>query len=193
LKFFFPPPTRIVSNSVTLVANIFIDNRSYIIKSCSNGLSDHDGQILTLFNLPKSCNSIKYIHTRRSDNNTLADFQLQLSYEQWDNVFGNKNVNETFNNFLNTYLRCSSFPKKVTKTQHNYKHLITNGIKLSCKRKRELLLLCRHSNDPNLKTYYRRYCKLLSNVILSAKKLHYNRIIIKFKIPVDMMKFLFKY
>ena len=110
-------PTRIVSNSVTLIDNIFIDNkRSCTIKPCSNGLSEHDGQILTLFNLPISCNSIKYIYTRRIDN-TIADFQLQLSYEQWDNVFGNNNVNEIFNNFLNTYLRCyySNFPKKVIK------------------------------------------------------------------------------
>ena len=46
-------------------------------------------------------------------------------------------------------------------------------------RKRELLLLCRHSNDPNLKTYYKRYCKLLSKVILSTKKkLHHNKIIL---------------
>jgi hypothetical protein len=52
------------------------------------------------------------------------------------------------------------------------------GIKISCKRKRELLLLCRHSNDPNPKTYYKKYCRLLSKVILSAKKLHYNRIIL---------------
>jgi len=87
-----------------LIDNIFIDNRrSYSIKPCLNGLSDHDGQILTLLNLPIPCNSIKYTYTRRFDNNTIADFQLQLSYEQWDNVFGNNNVNEIFNNFLNTY------------------------------------------------------------------------------------------
>ena len=53
-------PTRIVSNSVTLIDNIFIDNRRfYTLKPCLNGLSDHDGQILTLLNLPISCNSIK--------------------------------------------------------------------------------------------------------------------------------------
>ena len=98
-------PTRIVNNSVTLVDNIFIDNRrSYTIKPCSNGLSDHDGQILILLNLPIPCSNIKYFHTRRFDNDTIADFQLQLSYEQWDYVFGNNNVNEIFNNFLNTYL-----------------------------------------------------------------------------------------
>ena len=77
-----------------------------------------------------------------------------------------------FNNFLNTYLIChySTFTKKVIKTQHNYKHWITTGIKTSCKRKRELLFPCRLSNDPNLKIYYKRYCKLLTKVILTAKK-----------------------
>jgi len=110
----------------------------------------------------------------------MADFQQQLSYEQWDNVFENNNVNEIFNNFLNTYLTCynTSFTKKVIKTHHNYKQSITTGIKISCKSKRELLLLCRYNNDPHLKIYYKKYCKLLSKVIYSSKKLHYNRIIL---------------
>jgi hypothetical protein len=44
-------PIRIINNSVTLIDNIFTDNRSYTIKRCSNGLSDHDGQILSPPNL----------------------------------------------------------------------------------------------------------------------------------------------
>jgi hypothetical protein len=100
-------PTRITHNSVTLIDNIFIDNRrSYTIQSCPNGLSDHDGQNLTLYNLLIPSKSIKSIHNTKFDNNSITDFQLQLSYEQWDNVFGNNNVNEIFNNFLNTYVRC---------------------------------------------------------------------------------------
>jgi len=43
-------PTRIVSISVTLIDNIDIDNRRTYIKPCSNGLLDHDGQTVTLFN-----------------------------------------------------------------------------------------------------------------------------------------------
>ena len=91
-----------------------MDNRrSYTIRSCPNGLSDHDGQILTLLNLPIPPKSIKHIYTTKIDNNTVTDFQTQLSYEHWDEVFGN-NVNEIFINFLNTYLKCyySSFNKK---------------------------------------------------------------------------------
>jgi len=54
---------------------------------------------------------------------------------------------------------------------------ITEGIKISCKQKKELFLLCRRSNDLNLKIYYKRYCAVLSKVILTAKKLYYNKII----------------
>jgi exonuclease III len=108
-------PTRIINNSATLIDNIFIDNRrSYTIQRCLNGLSDHDGQILSLPNLIIPSNNATYMHTRRFNDNAVADFQLQLSYEQWDDVFDNNNVNEIFNNFLNTYLRCyyASFTKK---------------------------------------------------------------------------------
>ena len=110
-----PFPTRITNNSATLIDNIFIDNStSYTIQSCPNGLSDHDGQSLILLNLLIPTKSAKFIHTITLDNNSPTDFQIKLSYEKWDNVFGDDNVNEIFNNFLNTYLRCyySSFHKK---------------------------------------------------------------------------------
>jgi exonuclease III len=176
-------PTRIVNNSATLIDNIFIDsNRSYTIQSCPNGLSDHDGQSLNLLNLLSPPKIIKPIHIMKVDNNSIIDFQNQLSYEQWDNVFGKNNVNEIFNNFLNTHLRCyySSFNKKTMKYSNDNNHWITTGIRISCKRKRELFLLCRCNNDVNLKTYYKKYCEVLSNVILSAKKLYYNNLILNF-------------
>ena len=44
--------------------------------------------------------------------------------------------------------------------------------------KKKPFLLCRHSDDLNLKIYYKRYCAMLSKVILTAKKLHYNKIIL---------------
>jgi hypothetical protein len=45
---------------------------------------------------------------------TIVGFQIQLNYENWENVFSEKEVNSSFNNFLNTYLRLfnSSFSKK---------------------------------------------------------------------------------
>lgn len=54
---------------------------------------------------------------------------------------------------------------------------MTRGIKMSCCNKREPYLTLRNSNDPNLKGYYKTYCKILSNIIRAAKKLYYNRLI----------------
>jgi hypothetical protein len=51
---------------------------------------------------------------------------------------------------------------------------IIAGMKKSCNTKSNLYLLCREKNDPKLKTYYRNYCKTLSKVITSAKKMYYN-------------------
>jgi len=45
-------------------------------------------------------------------------------------------------------------------------------------KKEGTFLLYRHSNDLNLKIYYKRHCTVLSKVILTAKKLHYNKIIL---------------
>jgi exonuclease III len=116
-------PTRTTNNSATLIDNIFIDNmRNYSIKPCINGLYDYNAQLITLsnFSLPISISEPTYI--RNINKNTIAEFQLQLSWEQWDNIFGNNNVNYMFNNFLNTFLRCyySCFPKKEIKSNNTH-------------------------------------------------------------------------
>jgi hypothetical protein len=45
---------------------------------------------------------------------------------------------------------------------------------MSCKHKRELHIACRNSNNPDLRNYYKKYCKILSAVIKEAKKLKYD-------------------
>jgi hypothetical protein len=140
-----------------------------------NGLSDHDAQLITLnnFSVPISNIEPTYVYIRNINKNTTAEFQFQLSWEQWDNIFGNKDVNIMFNNFLNTYLRCyhSSFLKKEIKPNQNNNQWIIKGIKISCRKKKEPLLLRRNSNDLNLKIYYKQYCKVLYKIILAAKKI----------------------
>jgi hypothetical protein len=68
--------------------------------------------------------------------------------------------------------------KKEIKSSTTLNQWITEGIKISCKKRRNFFELCRHSNDLNIKIYYKRYCAVLSTVILTAKKLHYNKIIL---------------
>jgi len=51
---------------------------------------------------------------------------------------------------------------------------ITKVIINSCKRKNDLFLLTRNNNDLQLKEHYKRYSKILSQVVRTAKILHHN-------------------
>jgi hypothetical protein len=173
-------PTRIQNNSATAIGNIFINTSKfddYIISPIVNGLSDHNAQLITLndINLKFLNNTPRF--TRNIDKHGILDFQIKLSLETLDNVFENNNVNSTYNFFLNTHLRVfySCFPlrKLITKTNDNA--WITTGIRTSCKHKREFYLLCKNSNDPLLKNYYKLYCKILSNIIREARKYYFSK------------------
>jgi len=101
----------------------------------------------------------------------MLEFQLNLSYESWDNVFNGDDVDTVFNNFLNTYLRIynHALPLKKCQYNNNSKPWITTGIKISSQRKREMYLLYRSTKVSKLKNYYKRYCRILSDVIKMPK------------------------
>jgi len=172
-------PTRIQNNSSTAIDNIFINVSKfddYIILPIVNGLSDHDAQLITVNNINFKIlnNTPRFI--RNISRHGIFDFKFKLSLETWDNIFENNDANSIYNSFLNTYLRvfCSCFPlrKLITKAKGNT--WITTGVRTSCKHKRELYLLCKYSNDPLLKNYYKLYCKILSN-IKEAKKYYFGK------------------
>ena len=142
----------------------------------SDNKFDHVAQILTLskFLIPVS----KSVHSHHKENwQHLNQFILLLSYENWEDVFLDANVDLIFNNFLNTYLRLfyASFPIKKSHNFHKSKPWLTRGIRISCANKRTLFLACRKNNDSNCKKYYR----TLSSVILLDKKLYYNKLFLK--------------
>jgi hypothetical protein len=133
-------PTRICASTSTAIDNIFIDISKYdyhhSVSSLHNGLSDHEAQLLKIV-LPlkdkKECQTYSY---RKISNYTVAEFLLQLIYETWNEIFGNKEVNLIFSSFLNTYLRIfnESFPIiKKNITSKSDITWITQGIKTSCK------------------------------------------------------------
>ena len=63
---------------------------------------------------------------------------------------------------------------------------------MSSQYKRDLYLICRSTKDSKLKSYSKTYCRILSEVIKMAKKLHYNKLIInsnnKVKTVWDIVK-----
>ena len=87
-----------------------------------NGLSDHDGQIITFSNIANSAPRHIYTITREINRHTIMDFTLLLSYENWEDVFQEKDVNILFNNFLNT----SESPMPVFQTSKQKMLIILN-------------------------------------------------------------------
>lgn len=171
-------PTRITNTSSSSIDNVFIDVSgfdNYTVFPFPNGLSDHDAQILVLRSLyPGQFSGAKF--ERTVNQQTTTDFIFALSSESWSNIFNIDDVNQMYNSFLNTYLRIfnASFP--LTRVVNHIKgnQWITAGILISCKRKRELFLLCRTSNNPVLKQYYKKYCNMLVKVIRVAKRMTYS-------------------
>jgi hypothetical protein len=68
----------------------------------------------------------------------------------------------------------------MKKFQYSYKQKpwLTTGIKISCANRRKLYLTYRN-NDPNTKEHFKKYCRILARVIMTAKKLYYNNLLIK--------------
>jgi len=100
-------PTRFGLNSQTAIDNVFIDISTignYKLYPLINGLSEHDAQMLIL-NKEQKKEKECYTYTKRKINNyTIADFQCNLSYETWEQLFDGNDVNEIFNSFLNNFL-----------------------------------------------------------------------------------------
>jgi hypothetical protein len=96
------------------------------------------------------------------------------------NVFEENDVNVMFNSFLNIYLRhiYTIFPKTYIKSfTPMKKSWISPSIKIKCNIKRYLYLICRNSDDPNIKSFYKAYCKSLARDILKTKRSYYDKLI----------------
>ncbi|PNF43669.1 hypothetical protein B7P43_G15203, partial [Cryptotermes secundus] len=169
-------PTRIGCGTSTLIDNIFINvhqYEGYETIPMSNGLSDHEGQLLIL-NVSSQVTKEKHIYYHRKINNdSLFDFQMKLSYESWEPLFNTCDLNSSFNEFLNIFLRHfnSSFPLQRGFKQKS-KSWVATGILVSCKRKRDLYLETKSTNNPVLLKYYKDYSRILNMVIKQAKKSH---------------------
>jgi hypothetical protein len=79
-----------------------------------------------LYKLPKP-GLVRYY-----DDSSRSKFQLNLNYEDWENVFDSEcdDVNVILNNFFNTYLRIfySSFPLHKSLVKDTLNGWLTKGI-----------------------------------------------------------------
>ena len=174
-------PTRICNNSYSLIDNIYSNTKrhNFLITPLINGLTDHDGQIIDLAYTPNTPNRV-FSLSRKTNSDSISKFTNLLSYENWDDVFAD-NVNVLFNKFHNNYLRIFNACFPILKRTHykTFKPWLTTGIRISCANKRKMHEIYRISNDINFKSYYKKYCKILFSVILTAQKIHFDKRLLK--------------
>jgi len=171
-------PTRKTNASTTAFDNIFTARtKNYTIYPFTNGLSDHEAQILVIENIIFAKQRSNTTTKRDINDQRIMEFTSLLSYENWEEIFVEDDANLSFNTFLNVYLRIlySCFIKKRKNSNTTSKPWLTKGIKTSCNRKRELYLKVRDSNETEYNLWYKSYCKILSKVIKEAKKITLHR------------------
>jgi hypothetical protein len=105
----------------------------------SNGLSDHEAQFLIIHLQSSLIKNNDVYYSRTVNDYNISDFRIKLSYENWESVFNNSDINTSLNQFLNIFLRhfYASFPlsRRQKYTQNSW---ITVGIIISCRKKRGL-------------------------------------------------------
>ncbi|KAI5718591.1 hypothetical protein M8J77_023607 [Diaphorina citri] len=167
--------TRVTDSSATCIDNIFTNvctdtdiSRPLNLKS---GLSDHHCQLVTIV-LSEPPPKIKKFQSRSFTLENKARFSEKLLDENWAEVYNTHGVNNKLDALYDKILRIfdSCFQFKTNTVKHHYhKKWITTGIKKSCKIKNQLFRLSRTTDDIVFKDYYKRYTKILRNVIREAK------------------------
>jgi uncharacterized secreted protein with C-terminal beta-propeller domain len=105
--------------------SIFVTYAQSLQASVINGLSDHDAQLLLMKDINLEMQNYRSKTIRNINQYTMAEFKLKVSYESWENIFGeddNKDVDMLFNTFLNTYLRIF-YPLKTYEREQKMNHV----------------------------------------------------------------------
>jgi hypothetical protein len=69
-----------------------------------NGLPDHDAQCVFIHDIDALIIPVLDRNVRKINTDYIAEFTYYLSFETWDDVFMDKDVNSLFNDFFNNYL-----------------------------------------------------------------------------------------
>ena len=104
-------PTRSQNGHSSAIDNIFVVKsrmQSYEIFPLLNALSDHEAQCIILNKFFPETEVMNGKHKNKCKvrlivSETVSYFQEQLLQESWENVFYTKDVNSSFNKFLNIF------------------------------------------------------------------------------------------
>ena len=189
-RMFFPliaRPTRITSNTATLIDNIFTNNLNNFSVSglmfCD--ISDHLPIFTLLLDQSKNLNETSWISFRDKSANNVATFTNRLANVNWDELPGYKDPDCAYRYFLDKYtaLYNDCFPLKKVKVKNVTlsNPWITKGLLKSVRRKN--LLYKRFLAKPTSyrENLYKSYKNKLTHSLRVAKRLYYNEKLYEYK------------
>ena len=172
-------PTRVTDTTATLIDNIFcndIFDQSIINGVMCTDISDHF-PVFCIVKTKKSINSKNSFIKRQVNQCNIQKFKDKLSHTDWNSIVDNKSCQDAFSGFHSVYRRYyeECFPlKKIKINYHNRKTWLTNGLKISIKRKIKLYLLSRKNPTDENKNIYLNHKRLLQKLLRQSERLHYD-------------------
>ena len=189
-RMFFPlitRPTRVTSNTATLIDNIFTNNLNNFSVSglmfCD--ISDHLPIFTLLLDQSKNLNETSWISFRDKSANNVATFTNRLANVNWDELSEYKDPDCAYRCFLDRYttLYNDCFPLKKVKVKNVTLNnpWITKDLLKSANKKN--LLYKRFLAKPTSyrENLYKSYKNKLTHCLRVAKRLYYNKKLYEYK------------
>lgn len=183
--FGFSCSNRLPTRGVSCLDNILVNNddtcflRTSII-ACS--FSDHDALSLSaLTERGLDGGGGGGYRTRVYSRDSVRRCCYEMSACDWREVYSSDDVDESFGHFLQIllYFHEKYFPLKLFEIKSKHKTWITRGIRISCKRKKDIYF--KYKKGLVGREYFETYCRILKNVIRKAKIMYNDSYIKKAK------------
>ena len=180
-------PSRITSNSATLIDNIFTNELKHenISGLVLNDISDHL-PVFTWYGCKvKSHNDQPTVYKRNIDSESLQSLISDLEMQAWEEVYSQEDANLCYNAFLHTFksLLDKHCPMSVKhfKKGRKQKPWLTKGLINACKKKNAMYLTFVRSKSQTDEQKYKVYKNKLTKILKNAERSYYNEQLMKQK------------
>lgn len=170
--------TRVTHKTATKLDLLFTNfhDTTQIIQVKDYGISDHKAIYYSIESKNKEKTKTTTHVTKRCFNEkNMRNFRDAIAKINWNEIINiNSDVNENYNQFENKlkYVLDHHIPLQTFKITDKAKQWMTKGLKISCRHKRMLQILTNESKSKILKTYTKKYQKILKKCVKYYKKIN---------------------
>ena len=172
-------PTRIKSNTATLIDNIFcndLESTSMFNGILYTDISDHLPVFCVNYHTETKVKNMNSVMKRQYNTSNIEKFKSKLEQIDWNAVMNTNNYQEAFSLFHDLYINCyqNSFPLKTQNIYKNRKPWLTSGLKKSIKIKNQLYV--KASKVPNSENINKNklYRNKLHSLLRKSERNHYD-------------------